>query len=279
MAAIQLAALFLLTVFCSLSLCRSTALCSFLHRPSTGLSPETRREIWNIIEKRKRRSRGANGKAIVITTHAMEEADALCDRIGIMADGGLQSLGSAAHLKTRFGEGFKLTLHLQHEFERAGVREIIRNESRSVGASSHRDHPLAKHDVALVGDDADAHVLLLDADQQARAQQHCNMLRFITRMAPHAALSSIEGKNIQLRLHPDRVSSSSSVSVCTDGASSSVVDDSHSMTSEVLSVFNVMELHRHALLPSYDIEEWGLTQSSLEEVRCGMASRQQHPHD
>ena len=46
-----------------------------LDEPSTGLSPETRREIWNIIEKRKLRSRkaGGIGKSIILTTHSMEE--------------------------------------------------------------------------------------------------------------------------------------------------------------------------------------------------------------
>ena len=56
-------------------------------QPTTGLSPETRREIWSIIEKRKRRSRSAmkpgelgRGKSIILTTHSMEEVSTSCQK-------------------------------------------------------------------------------------------------------------------------------------------------------------------------------------------------------
>ena len=96
------------------------------------------------------------------------------------------------------------------------------------------------------------------------------MLQFVSTMAPHAVLSNIEGKNIQFRLHPDPLRQSSSSS-----SSSSSADDAenHARTNEILGVFNHMEQHRLALLPSYDIEEWGLTQSSLEEVFMTIVKR------
>merc|ERR1711871_600999 len=49
------------------------------------------------------------GRVIVLTTHSMEEADVLGDRIGIMSQGRFQALGTSVHLKKRFGSGFKLT--------------------------------------------------------------------------------------------------------------------------------------------------------------------------
>lgn len=253
-----------------------------LDEPSTGLSPETRREIWSIIAKRKARSRGPNGKAIVITTHSMEEADTLCDRISILADGNLQCVGTSGHLKNKFGEGFKLSLRLQHEFERSGVREIIRNEARGIGgnnagvaaasapasSSSSARVDLSKHDAALAaaalaaGESDDTPAPQQSRQQQARAQQHASMLRFITRMAPHSILSSIEGKSLQFRLDPHHSPSASST-----------VESDHAKTTEVLSVFNHMERHRASLLTSFDIEEWGLAQSSLEEVFINIAKR------
>lgn len=56
----------------------------FLDEPTTGLDPENRRQLWNILS-------ACRGKrAIIITTHSMEEADVLCDRIGIVTSGVLR---------------------------------------------------------------------------------------------------------------------------------------------------------------------------------------------
>ena len=50
------------------------------------------------------------GRAIVLTTHSMEEADVLGDRIAIMARGRLRCIGSSIHLKHRFGSGYQVQL-------------------------------------------------------------------------------------------------------------------------------------------------------------------------
>jgi ABC-type multidrug transport system ATPase subunit len=78
-----------------------------LDEPTTGLDPDTRRQIWEIVNKEKRVDR-----AIILTTHSMEEADTLCTRIGIMASGRLRALGTTQHLKGVYGTGFRLTLTL-----------------------------------------------------------------------------------------------------------------------------------------------------------------------
>lgn len=64
------------------------------------MDPITRRHVWDIIEEAKK------GRAIVLTTHSMEEADVLSDRIGIMAKGKLRCIGTSIRLKSRFGTGF-----------------------------------------------------------------------------------------------------------------------------------------------------------------------------
>ncbi|XP_028763396.1 ABC transporter A family member 2-like isoform X1 [Neltuma alba] len=71
-----------------------------MDEPTTGMDPITRRHVWDIIENAKR------GRAIVLTTHSMEEADILSDRIGIMAKGRLRCIGTSVRLKSRFGTGF-----------------------------------------------------------------------------------------------------------------------------------------------------------------------------
>ncbi|CAN4100428.1 unnamed protein product [Withania somnifera] len=72
----------------------------FLDEPTTGMDPITRRHIWSVIQAAKQ------GRSIVLTTHSMEEADILSDRIGIMARGRLRCIGTSTLLKSRFGAGF-----------------------------------------------------------------------------------------------------------------------------------------------------------------------------
>ncbi|XP_020104901.1 ABC transporter A family member 2-like [Ananas comosus] len=72
----------------------------FLDEPTTGMDPITRRHVWDIIEDAKK------GRAIVLTTHSMEEADILSDRIAIMAKGKLRCIGTSIRLKSKFGTGY-----------------------------------------------------------------------------------------------------------------------------------------------------------------------------
>lgn len=87
-----------------------------LDEPTTGLDPQTRRQIWGIVK-----SLATKDRCTVLTTHSMEEADTLCTRIGIMALGELQCVGSQVHLKNRFGEGYKLTINLAQQDEKKYV--------------------------------------------------------------------------------------------------------------------------------------------------------------
>lgn len=66
------------------------------------MDPISRRYVWDIIQEAK------VGRAIVLTTHSMEEADILGDRIAIMALGRLRCLGSSLRLKQRFGSGYQV---------------------------------------------------------------------------------------------------------------------------------------------------------------------------
>ncbi|ORX90745.1 hypothetical protein K493DRAFT_265395 [Basidiobolus meristosporus CBS 931.73] len=75
----------------------------FLDEPTTGLDPEVKRLIWDIISEAKQ------GRTVVLTTHSMEEAEVLCNRIGIMAHGTLRCIGPQLRLKEVYGNGFKLT--------------------------------------------------------------------------------------------------------------------------------------------------------------------------
>jgi ATP-binding cassette subfamily A (ABC1) protein 3 len=76
------------------------------------MDPYSRRSTWNIIQRNKK------GRVILLTTHFMDEADLLGDRVAIMAHGKLQCVGSPLFLKNRFGVGYTLTIvkktHINH---------------------------------------------------------------------------------------------------------------------------------------------------------------------
>jgi ABC-2 type transport system ATP-binding protein len=71
----------------------------FLDEPTIGLDPQVRREIWNMIRRIK-----AQGGTILLTTHYIEEAEALSDRVGILSRGKLIALDTPANLKKLVGE-------------------------------------------------------------------------------------------------------------------------------------------------------------------------------
>ncbi|EPS72080.1 hypothetical protein M569_02676, partial [Genlisea aurea] len=76
-----------------------------LDEPSTGMDPIAKRFMWEVISHLSTR-RGKT--AVILTTHSMSEAQALCTRIGIMVGGKLRCIGSPQHLKNRFGNHLEL---------------------------------------------------------------------------------------------------------------------------------------------------------------------------
>lgn len=74
----------------------------YLDEPTTGLDPENRRQLWDILGEQKGK------RAMILTTHSMEEADVLCNRIGIVTDGILRCVSPQVRLKTIYGGGYHL---------------------------------------------------------------------------------------------------------------------------------------------------------------------------
>ncbi|KAM9795719.1 phospholipid-transporting ATPase ABCA1 isoform 1-T1 [Syngnathus typhle] len=79
----------------------------FLDEPTTGMDPKAKRFMWNCILCFTK-----EGRAVVLTSHSMEECEALCTRMAIMVNGRFQCLGSVQHLKNRFGDGYTIILRL-----------------------------------------------------------------------------------------------------------------------------------------------------------------------
>lgn len=78
----------------------------FLDEPTTGLDPKSKHSLWDCLRERRA------GKTIILTTHSMEEAERLCDRVGIMAEGRLRCVGPAEEIKLRLGRGYRLIVTL-----------------------------------------------------------------------------------------------------------------------------------------------------------------------
>jgi len=76
----------------------------FLDEPTSGMDPFSRRFTWNIIRDFRK------GRCIILTTHFMDEADILGDRVAIMAEGQLRCCGSSLFLKKTYGVGYQLTI-------------------------------------------------------------------------------------------------------------------------------------------------------------------------
>uniref|UniRef100_A0A673JJN5 P-type phospholipid transporter n=1 Tax=Sinocyclocheilus rhinocerous TaxID=307959 RepID=A0A673JJN5_9TELE len=79
----------------------------FLDEPTTGMDPKARRALWNCIL-----SIIKEGRSVVLTSHSMEECEALCTRMAIMVNGRFRCLGSVQHLKNKFGDGYTIILRV-----------------------------------------------------------------------------------------------------------------------------------------------------------------------
>jgi ABC-2 type transport system ATP-binding protein len=102
----------------------------FLDEPTTGLDPQSRRSIWDLLGEMKATDPEL---AIVLTTHAMDEADFLCDRVGIMDGGKLLREGPPDELKRTLETGEHVEMELDRE-----VTDDHRDEVLALGASNWR---------------------------------------------------------------------------------------------------------------------------------------------
>jgi ABC-type multidrug transport system ATPase subunit len=102
----------------------------FMDEPSTGLDPASRNNLWNVVKEAKR------NRAIVLTTHSMEEAEVLCDRLGIFVDGDFQCLGNPKELKARYGGAYIFTMTTSPDQEQE-VERLVHDLSPSANKIYH----------------------------------------------------------------------------------------------------------------------------------------------
>lgn len=103
----------------------------FLDEPSIGLDPQIRRQMWDMIRKTK-----IEGRTIILTTHYIEEAEALCDRVGILSRGRLISLDSPQNLKALVGEYIVEFITPEGKL----VQQICKNAEEAHGLAKQREN-------------------------------------------------------------------------------------------------------------------------------------------
>uniref|UniRef100_A0A183J738 ATPase_AAA_core domain-containing protein n=1 Tax=Soboliphyme baturini TaxID=241478 RepID=A0A183J738_9BILA len=134
-----------------------------LDEPTAGVDPYFRRSIWKLILEQR------TGRTVILSTHFMDEADFLGDRIAIISDGKLQCAGSSSFLKKRFSPGFYLTC--------VNALPVIENEAEP--------SPIC-------------------ASQKASAmKRNDNLIRFVFEHLPQSSVTEAFGQEIRFLIPTD----------------------------------------------------------------------------
>ena len=80
----------------------------FLDEPTAGVDPKARQFLWKVIKNLVER-----GRCIMLTSHSMEECEMLCGRMAFLVQGGIKCIGSAQHLKDKFGGGYLIQIRTE----------------------------------------------------------------------------------------------------------------------------------------------------------------------
>ncbi|KAI5074522.1 hypothetical protein GOP47_0010483 [Adiantum capillus-veneris] len=118
----------------------------YMDEPSTGLDPASRSNLWDVVREAKR------NRAIILTTHSMEEAEILCDRLGIFVDGELQCIGNSKELKSRYGGSYVFSIKTDQS-EEGRVMDMVQrlspNARRVYNLSGTQKFEVPKLDVRI----------------------------------------------------------------------------------------------------------------------------------
>jgi len=98
----------------------------FLDEPTSGMDITSRRNLWDILK------RYAGGRIIILTTHYMEEASVLGNRIGILSEGNMKCIGSPLFLIERFGKNINLNITKEINAENDEIIDFIKNNTKNI---------------------------------------------------------------------------------------------------------------------------------------------------
>lgn len=105
----------------------------FLDEPSTGMDPRAKRFMWTIIS---RISTLRKKSTVILTTHSMEEAEALCTKMGIMVNGRFKCYGSSQDIKDKFGTGYEVEIKIAWPTEEEAMQLAADNNvDKNIGVN------------------------------------------------------------------------------------------------------------------------------------------------
>lgn len=104
------------------------------------MDPAARRYLWNVIKKAR-----DIGTTLILTTHSMEESEALCSKLGIMVNGQFQCFGNVQHLKNKYGNGYTLIIKCKHISNIHGVKSFIETNVSGATLKDSQEETLFYH--------------------------------------------------------------------------------------------------------------------------------------
>ncbi|XP_014062403.2 phospholipid-transporting ATPase ABCA1 [Salmo salar] len=116
----------------------------FLDEPTTGMDPKARRFLWDCILSIIKEER-----SVILTSHSMEECEALCTRMAIMVNGQFKCLGSIQHLKSRFGDGYTVIVRVGGSPPALGLVEEFVHETFPGSVLKEKHHNTLQYQLPL----------------------------------------------------------------------------------------------------------------------------------
>ncbi|XP_075216775.1 phospholipid-transporting ATPase ABCA3-like isoform X2 [Lycorma delicatula] len=101
----------------------------FLDEPTSGVDPVARRKLWNVLARCQK-----GGQSIVLTSHSMDECEALCNRLTIMVQGQMKCIGNIQHLKHKYGQGFTIMIKLHNVEHNDNILDRLKDDIQSTFA-------------------------------------------------------------------------------------------------------------------------------------------------
>ncbi|GIL83990.1 hypothetical protein Vretifemale_12715 [Volvox reticuliferus] len=162
----------------------------FLDEPTSGMDPYSRRFTWEVIRQHR------SGAAIVLTTHSMEEADLLGDRVVILARGRVAAAGTGMELKAKYGVGYNLTLVIDPRQQQPQPPLLVSNDRDRVTAQQLLQPPTvvavaASHGVAGPYE---------DLPPTTASSPEAAVIAIVRQHVPAAELLSAAGAEVVIRL-------------------------------------------------------------------------------
>ncbi|KEG07296.1 putative ATP-binding cassette transporter ABCA1 [Trypanosoma grayi] len=105
-----------------------------LDEPSAGMDPVARRGLWTTIQK------AASYCSVVLTTHNLEEVEALADTVAIMVDGSLRCIGDKVHLKNKYGSGYEMHIRIARAEAGEAIERFVNDVFPGATLNEFRGH-------------------------------------------------------------------------------------------------------------------------------------------